>query len=767
MTKGIRSIKSLRSFGIYENHDNTGCDEFSKFNLIYGWNGSGKSTLSKLFRCIELKSLDSIGFYEPSFTVDYNIEGDAVHSVNQANIASNALNIATFNQDFIKDNIDWDKSVKSILLIDQQKIEERKLLEQKKLENKTKQDQLDTFNSSHKNIEEEINKFLTKTAKKVKASLRVIGTEDRKYLNYNRTSLTSLITEKPEAVSSNDSLLSDEQAIESTKAATPVEKPTIDFINQTISSTYFNDDYDGLSKVLKKTVVNEVIDYLKDNPSVQSWVSDGLTLHETLTSDTCNFCGNPITEQRITKLNNHFSDEFKKFKAELIKAQDYCIKVPEITLLASELFFPELQGEYQAAIEPAENIISEINELTRQWQNSLDKKEEDPFNTELTIDPIPASLVESYNTIVEGIQSCVKKHNDKSSNFKAVTTQHKNKLELHYAAEEIIDFDYNGKVTQKDTAKSQAENVAAEIKKLNKEIDEVEQELSNETIAADKFNEELRKFLGRTELSLKFDTDKKGYKISRHGSDSHAENLSEGEKTAIAFVYFATKLAENGNDIKTTIVVVDDPVSSFDSNHLFHSYSFLKKHCEQSMQLFVLTHNFQYFKLVRDWIMKKNKREKVKSKVYTIECSFDGIRKSKIVTAGETLIKYGSEYHYLFSKLHNFKEQESLNLDETYLCANLARKLLESFLSFKFPKKRGDFRQLVADGVKGFPVITEEETEKIYRFINKYSHNQYIELEDGADNMLGESPVIISSILNLVKVIDETHYDEMESLVTS
>lgn len=57
MINGINKIKSLRSFGIYENYINDGCDEFAKFNLIYGWNGSGKSTLSRLFRCIENKSL--------------------------------------------------------------------------------------------------------------------------------------------------------------------------------------------------------------------------------------------------------------------------------------------------------------------------------------------------------------------------------------------------------------------------------------------------------------------------------------------------------------------------------------------------------------------------------------------------------------------------------------------------------------------------------------------------------------------------------------
>ncbi|MDV5084638.1 AAA family ATPase [Vibrio diabolicus] len=69
MINGISKIKSLRSFGIYENHTNVGCDEFVRFNLIYGWNGSGKSTLSRLFRSIENKSLNSLSYETPSFDI--------------------------------------------------------------------------------------------------------------------------------------------------------------------------------------------------------------------------------------------------------------------------------------------------------------------------------------------------------------------------------------------------------------------------------------------------------------------------------------------------------------------------------------------------------------------------------------------------------------------------------------------------------------------------------------------------------------------------
>ena len=45
-------------------------------------------------------------------------------------------------------------------------------------------------------------------------------------------------------------------------------------------------------------------------------------------------------------------------------------------------------------------------------------------------------------------------------------------------------------------------------------------------------------------------------------------------------------------------LVVDDPISSFDSNHLFHAYSFMKVNCEKAKQLFVFTHNFTNKRLI-------------------------------------------------------------------------------------------------------------------------------------------------------------------------
>ena len=48
------------------------------------------------------------------------------------------------------------------------------------------------------------------------------------------------------------------------------------------------------------------------------------------------------------------------------------------------------------------------------------------------------------------------------------------------------------------------------------------------------------------------------------------------EKTAIAFVHFTTKLKDKDFENSNGIVLIDDPISSLDSNSLFQAYSFVK-----------------------------------------------------------------------------------------------------------------------------------------------------------------------------------------------
>ncbi|MGZ8193691.1 MAG: AAA family ATPase, partial [Methylobacter sp.] len=141
-------------------------------------------------------------------------------------------------------------------------------------------------------------------------------------------------------------------------------------------------------------------------------------------------------------------------------------------------------------------------------------------------------------------------------------------------------------------------------------------------------------------------------------------------------------------------------------------------------------------------------------------------RDSKLANASPSLVDYNSEYHYLFAKLLDFKENSKLDRDEAFLTANLSRKLLESFFSFKYPKSRSDISQLLNDGLGSCSTTTPEIKEKIYRFINKYSHSNVIEInEDSSENLMGESYSVIGDIFSWIEEVDPVHYMEMIDVI--
>ncbi len=139
----------------------------------------------------------------------------------------------------------------------------------------------------------------------------------------------------------------------------------------------------------------------------------------------------------------------------------------------------------------------------------------------------------------------------------------------------------------------------------NNEIKKLEKETSNIGKAVLKTNNYLEEFFGRKEIQLELDDFKKGYLIKR--DDEIARNLSESEKNAIAFSYFIVKSRERGFNLKDGIILIDDPISSFDSNFIYHCFSLIRNKFNESAQLFITTHNFEFFSLVKDWFMQKNR----------------------------------------------------------------------------------------------------------------------------------------------------------------
>lgn len=762
----IKNIQRLKQFGIFHNHTNANAKDFGKYNLFYGWNGSGKSTLSGVFRCIENNTTSS-KFPSSEFTASI----DSGVAITQSNVAKSDLNVYTFNRDFIDENISWDSLVKSILLVDKEKIEEREKLKQLKKLQETDNKTYTIEAEEIRKLEGAVSKFGTDSARHMKTSLQSIDTTDRYYLNYDKRKFEKFINDNLEESKSDDPLLDDQNILELTNAAKPDQKSPITFNQQTINQETFTKAKEHLDDLLKTSVVSQTIQRLVDHSDIKSWVETGLDLHKRYDTNQCEFCGNTITEERTKQLQAHFNDDYKAFQNRLESADSWLVGhlVQRPTLPATSDFYDEFKNGYSEACTALEKAITTLNEEITVWHTVLKEKTANPLETGLTVAGISESSVKAFNEAMTAISTAVNKHNHKSGNFKEETDKAKKQLELHYATTEVKSFGYHDKkkeVADRTTANGTLKTL---INARNTEIRTLEDSLSNEGVGAEQFNESLHRFLGRSELTLRFNPVKKGYEILRNDSEQVDGNLSEGEKTAIAFVYFITKLKENDNNIEDTIVVVDDPISSFDSNHLFHAYSFMKTNCEKAKQLFVLTHNFTFFKLVRDWISRENKGDNQNiANFYIVKANNEVPRTATYTDAEAALTLYNSEYHYIFSRLYSLKNQQTLETDDHFLAANLSRKLLESFLSFKFPKNRGNFANLFNAAVSASQNPEDEGKEKIRKFINEYSHNDLIETNDDfVENLIGEGTSVISDIFEWISELDDMHYQEMLDCVSN
>lgn len=282
----ILRINRLRQFGIFTDYNGAGIQQFGRYNLIYGWNGTGKSTLSNLFSCLESRSLT------PRFAgAQFSITQEDGTPLTEANLAASQLNVHVFNQRFIHENINWDKSVKSILLIAKEKIDDLQTLEKKKGELGEKQKAHTAKLTEIRTKTEALEKFLTSAAKKMKTGLQAIDTSDSYYLNYDRRKLSKFIESNGETVGKKESVLSDEKVIELTNAAKPDHLPSINFASTKIEDGYFKKAAARIRDLIGTTAVNQAIERLAENPNIRDWVQKGLEIHEHSNSESCEFCG--------------------------------------------------------------------------------------------------------------------------------------------------------------------------------------------------------------------------------------------------------------------------------------------------------------------------------------------------------------------------------------------------------------------------------------------------------------------------------------------
>lgn len=352
------------------------------------------------------------------------------------------------------------------------------------------------------------------------------------------------------------------------------------------------------------------------------------------------------------------------------------------------------------------------------------------------------------------LQGIVAKHNDRSAAFDQDVCEARRRLHDHEIASSMAEWIQLS--NDREAAVRLKADSARAVTYTQEKIRELEADILQHRPAAEMLNADLIAYLGHDEIQVV--PEKTGYLLMRRGEP--ATNLSEGERTAIAFLHFLRSLSDRSFDLATGIVVIDDPITSLDSNSTYSAFGFLKEKLKDANQLFVLTHNFTFFRQVRNWLQHLNRganRRALPARFYMLRARAEGGRRHTQIESLDPFLKdYESEYHYLFKRVH---EASTMPLAQPlvvyYDLPNLARRLLETFLVFKVPDK-GSLHSRLQE-------VDFEEPRKtrLLRFVDTHSHAEQI--NEGHDEAAGlaEAPTILRDLLDLIERVDGDHHARM------
>jgi wobble nucleotide-excising tRNase len=775
----LQKIKGYRIFRDF-NWPTTGLPDFARFNIIYGWNGAGKTSLSHIFSQMQSRSPLTEGQVEvlinETSILGMNFDSaklPAVRTFNRNTVSRNIFEVS--NQQFPpvfflgEDSVDKQKRVVELNVELNDHAEAKLRWERKKTDATTAYDA-----------------FCAEEAKAIKNLLTVAG--GGPYNNYNATNfkfeLKSLSNQSPVP----DKLTNDQrEQYLSTKDGVvmdKIEEPLISF-----------PDFFYLIKLtqamLERSVVSAVITKLSENPKIAAWVNAGLGLHiGDHSSSSCHFCDQQLPTSRINQLQAHFNNEFKQFQSdidslvvEITLAQNF---TKTLQIPPKEALYVTLRQSYAKEVDALKQQVNSVRLSLDVLLRALKVKSEEPFKalqlthfiTNDTSDNAPAQGIEKFfqilmagaaalaaatgKTTFNHILQIVRQHNKHTDSFDVEVQKSRRALAQHEVIKALPEWKKKSK--EIDHA---GENIADCMKKMleiKPQIIELELEIRQHRRPAEELNNEISAYLGRDEL--RFEVEKNGYRMTRGGQP--AMHLSDGERTAIAFLYFLKSLKSTDFNLEEGIVVIDDPVSSLDANSLFNAFSFMKQRTSTVGQLFILTHNFTFFRQVRNWYynlpgQKKKDLNQQPARFYMLENEFiTGERTAKLDVLDPFLHQYESEYHYLFKRVYEEAHKASTNgLESYYAIPNIARRLLEAFLAFRIPDKPGELFQKLE--------CVEYDTAKktrILRFLHTYSHFDQVTEPDHDPSVLSETPAILQEVLGLIRVCDPEHFQRMLHLVS-
>lgn len=657
----IKNVATFDEAGVQIN-------DLKKINFIYGANGSGKTTISNLLA-------------DEDFCSGCVIEWEH----------GQKIDTLVYNKKFRDENF-GKTSIAGIFTLGEATTEEKKIIENKqtkleiiKQEGTAKKE---TLKKQKIEKEDKENAFKENVWKDIYKKYELNFKEAFQGSMQKETFKTKLLSEFS---SNTSSLLTFEELKEKAKTIFgkapgtihPLENIVFDEITQTENQTIWNE------KVIGKSDVN--IAQLIQTLNLNDWVNKGREYLQD-NNEICPFCQEKtITDNFKSQLEDYFDKSFTRNINTVKSSVENYKSLTDNLINKLELLEVNEKNNKETKI-AFDNFSASLKTLSSQFNANkilLDSKIKEPSRSIKLTSTL--EQLEKIANIIKNANLEITKHNDIVNNFQTekqqliksiwrfVTNKNTAIITQHNAGVSGLNVGIGNLTTQHKTKQDEYKSLSEEIKELTKNVTSIQPTI-------DSINATLEQFGFLNFSIMPSNEDKNQYQIQRENGDLATNTLSEGEITFITFLYFmqlAKGSIDEGSIANDRVLVVDDPISSLDSNVLFIVSTLLKEIIKNTKkdigvikQVLVLTHNVyfhkeasfidgrvQEFKDTFYWILRQN------NKISSIEC-FE--KKNPIKNS----------YELLWQELKNSENNSNATLQNTM------RRIIEHY--FKILGQYGD-----------------------------------------------------------------------------
>lgn len=359
----------------------------------------------------------------------------------------------------------------------------------------------------------------------------------------------------------------------------------------------------GVRVVGSETItLSELVDQLGNS----DWVASGRSyLHEA--GGRCPFCQQAAPSTLAADLEAMFDAHYTTQCADIEALRDAFDEWRDELKTATQVSDVDTSDFLDsAAFHSARRTIEEV--VVRNAA-ALDRKVRTPSDI---VEFESLAAVKSANDVIEAANVRVRAHNA------LVANRQKERPLLvadcwRYLAEALLGNALSGFITKQTSHARGISNLETKvagatetIRRLDDEVRVLHRSVESTRPVIDQINGVLERSGFTSFKIVESPSLENGYMLSRGDSEVKEQSLSEGERTFIAFLYYFHLLGghiEGSNESPRILAVVDDPISSLDSDVLFvvgtlvrHLIARAASGDDRIQQVLVLTHNVYFHK---------------------------------------------------------------------------------------------------------------------------------------------------------------------------